>query len=257
LLCNHTHAYDKNRIKAITEQLNIQNFELADENNLPNTDLLAWVIVIKTEEEANGNRTYEIYNLITDTTGKILGKDKDVNTYEDELTSAKIDTANYRLNDSTRAFGVRLTTKRVSRPFGSSDEKISLFVFQDNGLKKVLGNVQVYAHNRYEMFEDCTGSWNETKAVLIISDKKTNNYNNIIVKTQNTYHGLKGKKKKVPSVKKTLLKKTHQNYLNLTGLFMHKKVDSIKRSLGKRNAIQATPALMACGEMNFFVEINE
>jgi len=45
---------------------------------------------------------------------------------------------------------------------------------------------------KFEMFEDCAGAWNESKTILIMQDKKTNGYNNILAKTTFEGHSLEG-----------------------------------------------------------------
>jgi hypothetical protein len=193
LLFNHAQAYDRNRLKVIAKQLNIEEISIITINEaiLPNTDLSAWVLIMDRRRN-NDPRVFDLYILITDTAGKILVNNNSNNYYEFALKSGKIDTANYRLNDNTRAFGVRITTSNFSRPSGITEEWLSLYVYENNALSTVLKDFRVYEIIKFEMFEDCAGSWNESKTILIMQDKKTNGYKNILAKTSLEAHSLEG-----------------------------------------------------------------
>jgi hypothetical protein len=221
ILCNHAQAYDSNRLHEIKNQLNIGELEIrtADEAKLPNTDLSAWVIIIKKQRDDQYFKTpFEFYILVTDATGKILTNYK--NETKGELVEGKVDTANYRLNGNTRAFGIRLTTKIFSPLVGSSDQRISLFVYENNTLIKVLEGLQVYADQKYDMggdmSEECKAAWDETKTTLIMLDKKTNGYNNILAKTKHEHYGLHGMDS-TGKCKETITRKNSSKILEFNG----------------------------------------
>ena len=193
LFANKVQAYDETRLQIVKSLLNINEIEMAYEAKLPGTqNLYAWVIAIKEIEppqDKDYSNSYLIYTIVVDEKDNLITKIEEKKEYEDILGGVKIDTANYRLNNNTRAFGVRLTAKRVSRVVGSTDERISLMIFKDNVLKKILSDFPVFSDNKYEMFGDaCSGAWDETTTVFIISDQKTRGFNNIVAKTKTEYH---------------------------------------------------------------------
>lgn len=213
-------AYDVQKFQAIFNQLQIkhvENIDLATEASFPSKILPVWVLIEKMPENKIGYKTYAVHVLITDKANKILATNVTIGDYEDELSAAKIDVANFRLNDNTRAFGVRLTTERLSRAFGYSSEKINLFVYHEGVLKKILNDFEVYSSNKHEMFDNCEGAWNETKTILIMLDKKTNNYNNILAKTQFSGYGYDEKKDGTGNCKENVTRKTSSKILTFDG----------------------------------------
>ncbi|MCL2591037.1 MAG: hypothetical protein FWD67_09235 [Betaproteobacteria bacterium] len=216
----HAQAYDALKFQAIVKQLQVKHIESIDlvtEASLPNKKLSVWILIEKMSENKIGYKTYTVHILVTDTENKILASNVTIGNYEDELSAAKIDVANYQLNDNTRAFGVRLTTERLSRAFGYSSEKFNLFVYHEGVLKKVLNDFEVYSSNKHEMFDNCEGAWDETKTILIMLDKKTNNYNNILAKTQFSGHAYDGKKDGAGNCKESVTRKTSSKTFTFDG----------------------------------------
>jgi hypothetical protein len=188
LFTNNANAYDDTKLHAIITQLGIKPIELAYETELFDTPHShAWVIVVKVSgdfQDQSRPKVYAIHTIVTDESDNILAHIEDKKEFEDNLWEVKIDTANYRLDNNTRAFGVRLTTKRSSQEFESSNETISLLTFKNNSLRKILSDLQVYNGNKYGVSENtCTGNWNETSTILVISNHKTKGFNDIIAKT--------------------------------------------------------------------------
>ena len=103
-----------------------------------------------------------------------------------QLSKISIDTAPYMVAKDTRAFGVRVSYFGSSRANPYTKKTISLFVKSGDALKKVLHNYQVMNYGG-EWDTDCEGEFTEDKKILIISDKTTNGYFDIIAKSTITY----------------------------------------------------------------------
>lgn len=97
----------------------------------------------------------------------------------------RIDTANYQLNDSTKAFGIRFTTFAGFAGGGISSQAMTLFAIINGQLRPILTVPTYY-------FEDLAGSWNDdgtrqhhikqSEHILIVSKQKTKGFYNIIYK---------------------------------------------------------------------------
>lgn len=99
-----------------------------------------------------------------------------------QLSKISIDTAPYIVAKDTRAFGVRVNYFGSSRVNPYNKKTISLFVKSGDALKKVLHNYQVMNYGG-EWDSDCEGEFTEDKKILIISEKTTNGYFDIIAKS--------------------------------------------------------------------------
>ena len=130
---------------------------------------------------------FDVYVLIVENeTGKIIR-----NFYEKEglvsdavhLENIEIDTAPYRLNSETRAFGVRVNYRGSSRSNPYSSEEISLFIPRgDSSLARVLKDYKIAGFGG-EWDTNCEGAFTETKSVLIMSNQQTCGFYNIEVKS--------------------------------------------------------------------------
>lgn len=103
-----------------------------------------------------------------------------------QLSKISIDTAPYIVAKDTRAFGVRVNYFGSSRANPYTKKTISLFVKSEDALKKVLHNYPVMNYGG-EWDTDCEGEFTEEKKILIISEKTTNGYFDIIAKNTITH----------------------------------------------------------------------
>lgn len=97
----------------------------------------------------------------------------------------RIDTANYQLNDSTTAFGIRFKTFAGFAGGGISSQAMTLFAIINNQLTPILTVPTYY-------FEDLAGNWNndgsrqrhikQSEHILIVSKQKTKGFYDIIYK---------------------------------------------------------------------------
>ncbi|RXR30117.1 hypothetical protein EQG68_11855 [Flavobacterium piscinae] len=97
------------------------------------------------------------------------------------LDEIKIDTAPYFVNESTRAFGIRVSYFGSSRVNPYYNQTLSLFIKENNTLKKILHNFNI-EKNTGEWNGNCEGEFFNESKTLVISKKKTNGYVDILVK---------------------------------------------------------------------------
>ncbi|MBC8882918.1 hypothetical protein H9X57_04585 [Flavobacterium piscinae] len=97
------------------------------------------------------------------------------------LDEIKIDTAPYFVNESTRAFGIRVSYFGDSRVNPYYNQTLSLFIKENNTLKKILHNFNI-EKNTGEWNGNCEGEFFNESKTLVISKKKTNGYVDILVK---------------------------------------------------------------------------
>ncbi|MFC5048383.1 hypothetical protein ACFSTE_13600 [Aquimarina hainanensis] len=100
------------------------------------------------------------------------------------LSEISIDTAPYIVTQDTRAFGIRVFYYSMSQPNPYSNKTISLFIKSGETLKEVLHyDVENYGG---EWDTQCEGSSTNIKNILIMSEEKTNQYFDIVVKSNIT-----------------------------------------------------------------------
>ena len=89
--------------------------------------------------------------------------------------SLKIDTAKYKLNKSTVAFGLRVITDLKTRSQRGRNEAISLYVYENGTIKKLLDNFSVSGDSG-ELFDGfCTGNFGRHEDVIIVNEKQVSN----------------------------------------------------------------------------------
>jgi len=98
------------------------------------------------------------------------------------LSEITIDTAPYMVAKDKRAFGIRVNYYGSSQVNPYTQKTISLFVKAGDTLKKVLHNYEVMNYGG-EWNNDCEGEFTEEKKILIISEKTTEGYFDIIAKS--------------------------------------------------------------------------
>ena len=177
----------------ILEQLNLNPLDVKTDlivsKTMPQTEDETIVLIpeiVGEDHEYNFELNSHIV-LVNNTTGKITHKyfesTKTNHWVSDavQLKELKIDTAPYVIADNVRAFGVRVYHYGSSQANPYSNEIISLFMKSGNTLKKVLNNYDVVNYGG-EWDTNCVGEFIGSKATLTMSDEKTNEYFDIIVK---------------------------------------------------------------------------
>lgn len=121
-------------------------YNLAVEKKIPNKLNQSIIVFPKynNEKEKYGNlfNEFDSYILIIDnTSGIILHEYIEQNIWSnspEKLEKIEIDTGLYNLNNSTRAFGVRVSHHVSEKLHQSYDTTLSLYITENNKLKKIL-----------------------------------------------------------------------------------------------------------------------
>jgi len=139
------------------------------------------------EEDQYGNYYFEIepYIVVADQkTGKIINQYHIPDVWVSDavrLSDITIDTGLYQLNNNTRAFGVRVGYTGSSNPNPYSKTDLSLFIIQDNNIKRVLNDYTVYDYGG-EWDTRCAGEFEVMSAVIDIDKTQSKGFNNLILK---------------------------------------------------------------------------
>lgn|SRR5690554_291065 len=194
------YVYSQNRDtlllpKVINElQLNEANihYGLVVDKILPySEDKTVFVIPVQTnvDEESNDYFEFDAYIVIADNKNrKIINKFHEPDAWVSDvviLESIEIDTGLYILNEETRAFGIRLNYSGSSRVNPYYETKLSLFILQDNKLKKILEDLSVYYYNG-EWDMNCAGEFQTIKSHILMDKEISANFKNLIIKTEIT-----------------------------------------------------------------------
>lgn len=177
-------------LDAVLNQLNIKledcYEEFITEKALPYSPENTVMVIPRVTQKEEDFLVMDAYIVVIDNNTKnIINKYYEKDAWTSDaimLNTISIDTAPYKLNETTRAFGVKLSYANSSRPNPYSESSISLFVPQDNTLVKVLDGYPIYTHHG-EWDTMCSGQFESTQTVLIMSGQQTNGYNNITAKS--------------------------------------------------------------------------
>jgi hypothetical protein len=180
-------------IDKVLKQLNIEQADcyndLVAEEIMPYSKDKSVIVIPKIVEKDENSITCDSYVLvINNRSGKILNQYYEANALESDavrIVKITIDFAPYRLNNTTRAFGIRVFNEGNSRPNPYNNEELSLFVLQDNVLVQVLRNFSV-SYFDGEWDTQCEGEFVTENKVLIMSKNTTNNFFDIIVNNKIT-----------------------------------------------------------------------
>lgn len=180
-------------VDKVLKQLNIQPtdcyFDLVVEQIIPYSPDKSVIVIPKIIEKDENSFSCDFYVLIiNNVSGLIVNKFFEPNSLISDavrIDKISVDFAPYNLNPATRAFGIRILNEGSSRPNPYENEEISLFIPKDSLLVRVLRSYPISSITG-EWDTNCTGQFVTEKKVLIISDKTTNNYCDIIVKNKVT-----------------------------------------------------------------------
>ncbi len=190
---SHSQTSNSANIDKVLNQLNIQQkdcfYDLVVEQIIPYTPDRSVVVVPKIIEKDENSFSCDYYVLIiNNASGLIINKFFEPNSLISDavrIDKISVDFAPYKLNSTTRAFGIRILNEGSSRPNPYENEEISLFIPKDSLLVRVLRNYSISSITG-EWDTNCEGQFVTEKKVLIISDKTTNNYCDIIIKNKIT-----------------------------------------------------------------------
>lgn len=145
-------------------------------------------IPVMQNEDADGySYTMDAYILLVSSgSGKVLQKYYEEGYWESDalrLEDIGIDTAPYRLNSETRAFGIGTSYTGSSQPNPYSEQTISLFVVIGNTLVKVLDKL-VLERNTGEWDMRCAGVFQNLKRTISVAPNKTKGYADLIINSR-------------------------------------------------------------------------
>lgn len=98
----------------------------------------------------------------------VLGADRS------HYSPIKLDTAYYKLNDSTIAFGVRVSKDGFTN--------LELYAFKDGNIKKVMEHL-VVSDSYGETGTSCAGWFTDIKRIVIIEEQKSSGFYNLKINT--------------------------------------------------------------------------
>lgn len=214
----HAHAQENSKLldKVLVQlKLTKKDFHtpLYTEKVLPNKPSNTLMVIPKysvneTDEYGNLYLELDACIIIADSTsGKILYKYNEPDAWTSDamvLSDITIDTGLYQINENTRAIGIRVSYRGSSQPNPSYDTDLSLFIIQNNTLKKILNNYKIDSAGG-EWDTKCAGEFEDSTGHIDIDKNKTNGFKNLIVKSKTTYT-------KSISVKDECIRKvTHEN----------------------------------------------
>jgi len=182
-------------IAKILEQLGIQPKQVYEEFIVQKVlpyDTKSTVVVIPTV--ASQEYDWEVfvlnsYILVVDAKTAIIKK----RFYEKEswysdavrIEEISIDTANYKVADGKRAFGIRLRYIGASRPNPYSSITLSLFIPDDNKLVRVLDAFEINSYwGEWDM--RCTGEFTSVGKILLMDTHQHNGFYDIKVGVETT-----------------------------------------------------------------------
>ncbi len=201
--------------------------ELYVEKIMPNNKLQTIVVIpkIATKEIDEYGHLYlvtDIYVLIIDNkTGKIKSKFFEADSLTSDavvLNSIEIDTGLYKLNETTRAFAIRVNYTGSSGPNPYHQTDLSMFVEKGQKLNRIIDKFPISEfHGEWDT--NCAGEFEEIESTIDIDNQQTNSFNNLIIsqkikKTINIKVNDDCEEKETKTEKKYMMKFNKSNYIN-------------------------------------------
>lgn len=143
--------------------------------------------VNETDEQGHDFFVLDAYIVMVDNaTGKIISKYVEKEAWTSDamvLSEITIDTGLYQLNEKERAFGIRVSYSGSSNPNPYYYTDLSLFIVQNNLMKRVLKNYQINRASG-EWDTRCAGEFDESIGSIDLDKNTTNGFKNLIIKSK-------------------------------------------------------------------------
>lgn len=143
--------------------------------------------VNQTDEQGHDFFVFDAYIMVVDNaTGKIISKYVEKEAWTSDamvLSEITIDTGLYQLNEKDRAFGIRVSYSGSSKPNPYYYTDLSLFIVQNNLMKRVLKNYQIDRASG-EWDTRCAGEFEESTGSIDLDKNKSNGFKNLIIKSK-------------------------------------------------------------------------
>lgn len=180
-----------NLLKKVLKQLALQEKDI--EKRLVASKMLPYAkdksVIVFPKYVSKSDETgyvFDAYVVVTDNlSGKILYKFYEHKAWESDaimLEEISIDTGLFILNNETRAFGVRVRFGHSSQGYPSAETDLSLFIIENNTLKRVLKNYTISSYHG-EFGPTCSGGYKEEMEAVIDIDKQhqSNQFNDLVI----------------------------------------------------------------------------
>jgi hypothetical protein len=192
---NDSRIFNDSTLNKILLQLKLNKSEIKEdlcvEKRISQNDQTSiWVIPKFTKgEKGQFDEDYfmlDAYILIVENvSGKIISRFFESEDWVSEgvsvLSGIEIDTAPYKLDFQNRGFGIRVYHQGASRANPSNDVYFSLFLQDGNSIKKILDE-QLIERYTGEWDTNCVGKFEITDSTIIIGDKISKGFYNILIK---------------------------------------------------------------------------
>ncbi|VVO36397.1 hypothetical protein [Pseudomonas fluorescens] len=120
-------------------------------------------------------------------TNTIVGVSREIDALKGDAihnTGIEIDTASYRLNRDTLAFGIRTSWRGSSQPNPYSSESLRLYIAHDKSLVSVLSGLNVHEYSG-EWDTRCAGEFT-TRDMIMIMMQSGRPYADLLIKEKTT-----------------------------------------------------------------------
>ncbi|WP_299221817.1 hypothetical protein [uncultured Aquimarina sp.] len=182
-------------IAKILKQLDIQPVEVYDEFIVQKVlpyETASTVVVIPTIaslEDDGYSFSLNSYILVVDSeTAAIKQKFYESNSWYSDairIEEVSIDTANYKVTDNKRAFGIELYYIGASRPNPYNSRTLSLFIQEESKLIKVLDSFETKSYwGEWDM--RCTGEFIDVNKIFIMDANQSEGFYDIMVRVETT-----------------------------------------------------------------------
>lgn len=149
------------------------------------------LVLVPEQLETEDNDMFEIQGhiVLLDKQGNLKGHFSDESTHwisdAVQLHSIEIDVARYLVQEENRAFGIRVKYNGMSRANPYDYTTLSLFTFEDNKVREILSNFEVYLFTG-EWDTTCAGEFHTQESILIMQSEQHDGFFDILLK--NTFH---------------------------------------------------------------------
>lgn len=192
---------------------------------IPNNPELT--IIAELLERSEDPNTFDLIVVVTKSdSGEVIGKyfEKEhhfAGAGSDMFDTLKVDTANYRLNADTRAFGVMSGHGRFCCRDTFREDNITLFTMKDSEIKPIMGELNL--HGRYDIPNgelDCALiADQEVKRTIVMTENYTNGFKDILINEKNLKYKITKKSCEQETIEKTTVKKYILKYDNKKGFY--------------------------------------
>ena len=181
-------------IKRSLEQLNIKKSQVHEillaVKKMPHYKTKSVVVIPQIAQKTDeSDFTLNAYILVVNNTdAQILQQYYEPKAWTSDalqLTKVSIDFAPYKISDTERAFGIRTCYSGSSKANPYESEELSLFIEKGHSLIEILRHLEVKSSTG-EWDTYCEGKFVNSRTLLLVSQKQTNGYFDLVAKSKLT-----------------------------------------------------------------------